>query len=169
MACTTLNIFPKAFPGSPCRGSCSEGYCRSGGLNNGAHESRGCSDLNHFSHKGCRLSVGGDFWFIKVGGEECCKIGDGGIQFFCLINGGNRDVFCFWFRGVFGVTSKLKTNSFFWVCCSVKWSPLASVPNSFFSVDSESIFRQGWSIDLKFCYHFAVDKSIPTVMCRNQS
>ena len=77
----------------------------SGGLSNGARESCGCGDLSHCSHKGCRLLVSGDRWFIEVGGANRCEICDGKVQFFCLINGGNRDVFWFWFQGIFIVVT----------------------------------------------------------------
>ena len=121
----------------------------SGGLSNGARESCGCGDLSHCSQKGCRLLVSGDRWFIEVGGANRCEICDGKVQFFCLINGGNRDVFWFWFRGIFIVTSKSKTDSFFWVRGSINWSPLASVPGSFFSIDSESMVDRSWSVNFK--------------------
>ena len=84
-----------------------------------------------------------------MGGEESGEICEGRFGSFLLICGGYVDVLGF--RGVF-VASKSKGNvSFlFWICSSVKWSPLASIPGSFFSVDSESMIDRGWSIDFKF-------------------
>ena len=68
IAQTSLKILLNAVPDSPCWCSNSREYCRSGGSSDGACESCGCSNLSHCSHKGCRLLVGGDSWFVEMGG-----------------------------------------------------------------------------------------------------
>ena len=143
-----MKIVFKTFPDSSCQGSGSGGYCRSSGSSEGAHEGRGCGELSHCSHKGCRLLVGGDSGFVKMGREESSEICKDQFSSFLLICRGRGYVDVFWFRGVV-VASESKGSAFFWICGSVKWSPLASIPGSFFFIDLESVVNRGRSVDFK--------------------